>query len=72
MTRANDEQRRVVAGVFGTARDRYSECLFHPDLRFHRSGRAGSLLGRVDAYLGGIPLLGKLCARQRSFEATKA
>lgn len=71
LTRANDRQRRLVAEIFGNVKDRYTECLFHPDLRFRYSGRAGSLLGRIDARLGGIPLLGKLCARQRSFEATK-
>lgn len=71
LTRANDRQRRIVAGIFGTVKDRYSECLYHPDLRFRGTGRAGSLLGRIDAGLGNIPLLARLCARQRSFEATK-
>lgn len=32
LTRANDSQRQIVAGVFGKVKDRYTECLFHPDL----------------------------------------
>ncbi len=71
LNRANDRQRRIVEEVFGSVRDRYTECLFHPDLKFAVSGKGGSLLGRLDAHLAGFPLIGRLFARQRSFEAKK-
>ena len=72
LTRANDEQRRALSGVFSaTVNDRYSECLFHPDLRFSFSGRPGALLGRLDARLGALPWLGRWVARQRGFEVIK-
>lgn len=46
LTRASDEQRAVVAAIFQSViADRYTECLFHPDLRLSFSGRAGVLWG---------------------------
>ncbi len=72
LTRANDKQRQIVSDVFGaTATDRYTECLFHPELRFTFAGRPGSLLGKLDARLGEIPWLGRWIARQRGFEVTR-
>lgn len=72
LTRASDAQRRVIGEVFGEpVGERYTECLFHPDFTLARSGRAGSLLGRVDARLSGGGPLRRLIARQRSFEAIK-
>lgn len=71
LTRANESQKRVVAGIFGGVEDRYTECLFHPDLKFTLSGRPGSALGQLDARLGCVPWLGRWIARQRSFESNK-
>ena len=72
LTRANDSQRQIVANIFGgEVVDRYTECLFHPDLKFAFTGRPGSSIGQFDARLGNLPWLGHLIARQRSFEATK-
>ena len=72
LTRANDGQRRILDGIFVEGRDRYTECLFHPDLKFHWAGRHNSFLGIFDAQLGDLPWLGKWVARQRGFEGRKA
>jgi len=73
LARANDGQRQSVAEIFGgEVVDRYTECLFHPDLRLTFTGRFGSSMGKLDAGMGDFPLLGRWIARQRSFEAVKA
>lgn len=73
LTRANDEQRGVVAAIFGSAvTDRYTECLFHPDLKLRFTGRLRNPGGRLDARLGDAPWLGRMIARQRAFQVTKA
>ncbi len=73
LARANDAQREILAGVFGApVADRYTECLFHPDLRVTFFGRAGSLVGRLDVRLGDVPAVGRWLAQQRSFETIKA
>jgi ubiquinone/menaquinone biosynthesis C-methylase UbiE len=72
LTRANDDQRQIVARIFrGEVLDRYTECLFHPDLKLYFTGRLGSYVARLDSRLGNLSLLGRLIARQRSFEAIK-
>jgi len=71
LCRANDAQRRAILGYFGNVSERYTECLFHPDLKFWFPGRDGSLLGKIDAYLGDYPWIGRWIARQHSFEAIK-
>jgi ubiquinone/menaquinone biosynthesis C-methylase UbiE len=72
LTRANDHQRSIVAQIFeGDPRDRYTECLFHPDLRLLFTGERRSWVGKIDASLGNMAWLGKWIARQRSFEARK-
>jgi hypothetical protein len=74
LSRATDEQRQVVADIFhGRVRDRYTECLFHPGLlHIGFAGRPDSLIGRFDAHLSNMPAIGRLLARQRSFEIRKA
>lgn len=72
LTRANDRQREILSEVFGVpVMDRYTECLFYPDLRVTFSGSAGSWAGRLDAWLGDFPSIGRWLARQRSFETSK-
>lgn len=72
LTRANDHQRDVVTSIFGgVVTERYTECLFHPDLRVVFSGRENSRLGRLDAKLGDVAWVGRWIARQRSTEAMK-
>jgi ubiquinone/menaquinone biosynthesis C-methylase UbiE len=72
LTRANDGQREIMESVFGgRVTDRYTECLFHPDLRLAFTGKLGSAIGRLDTYLSDLPWLGRWIARQRSFEVVK-
>lgn len=71
LVRANDEQRDIVKQVFGDVVDRYTECLFHPDLKLSFSGRPGSIAGKLDILLGVVPWIGRWFARQRSFESIK-
>lgn len=72
LARASDEQRQVIARVFGApVEERYTECLFHPDLKLSRTGRLGSMLGAIDARLGSASPVARLIARQRSFEVVK-
>ena len=72
LTRANDSQRQTVADIFGgEVTDRYTECLFHPDLRLAFTGRLGSRIGQLAARLDDVSFLGRWIARQRSFEAIK-
>lgn len=51
--------------------DHYAKCLLCPGMRITFSGRLGSWVGQLDAYLGALPWLGRWIARQRSFEAQK-
>jgi ubiquinone/menaquinone biosynthesis C-methylase UbiE len=72
LTRANDSQRATVAKVFGSkVVDRFTECLFHPDLKLGFTGRRNSTLGRIDAWFGECPWLGRWIARQRSYQVIK-
>lgn len=73
LSKANSQQKKVIKDVFRneTVRERYTECLFHPDLRFSISGRPGSRIGQVDARIGSVPWLGRLIGRQCSFEVNK-
>lgn len=69
LERASDSQREVIARVFSSkVVDRYSECLFHPDLRLSFTGAPSSIVGRLDARLSGSSFIARLLARQRSFE----
>lgn len=72
LNRANNSQRKVIADIFGgKVKDRYTECLFHPDLKLTFSGRIDSLFGLLDKHLGMLNWLGRWIARQRSFETIK-
>ena len=72
LRRADQEQKSIVEQIFQKpVLERFTECLFHPDLRFTRSGKERSRLGALDAQLSAFPLMGFLIARQRSFFAVK-
>ena len=70
LNRASDEQKKIVRTIFANVEDRYTECFFHPEMKLKFAGRNNSILGTVDAALGG-KILGAWIARQRSFEASK-
>ena len=71
LTRASAGEADVVERVFGSrVTSRYTEILFHPDLRLH-TGDAASWIGRADAYLSSrLPLFAWI-ARQRSYHVRK-
>ena len=72
LRRADQEQKSIVEQIFQKpVRERFTECLFHPDLRFTRSGEEGSWLGALDSQLSAFPRLGFWIARQRSFFVVK-
>jgi ubiquinone/menaquinone biosynthesis C-methylase UbiE len=71
LNRASDSQLDIVSQVFGgNVIDRYTECLFHPDLKLGFTGKENSIIGRLDALFSGSVLC-KWIARQRSFEVIK-
>ena len=71
LARGSVEEATIVGRVFGSpVKSRYTEVLFHPDLRL-RTGRAASWIGTADAYLSsGMPLFAWI-ARQRSYHTRK-
>jgi ubiquinone/menaquinone biosynthesis C-methylase UbiE len=71
LARGSAEEARTVSRVFGSSvTTRYTEVLFHPDLRLH-TGAASSRVGRADAYLSsGTPMFASV-ARQRSCHTRK-
>ena len=72
MNRASDTHREIISDVFEkqVVIDRYTECLFHPNLKFSFTGKENSLLGSIDVLLTDS-ILSKWTARQRSFEVRK-
>lgn len=73
LARANDRQQAALADIFGgPVENRYTECLFHPDLMLTFTGGEGSWMGQLDARLGDFPALGRWRARQRSFGVVKS
>lgn len=71
LSRGSAEEARTVRGVFGASvTSRYTEVLFHPDLRLH-TGTASSWIGRVDACLASDTPMFAWLARQRSYHTRK-
>jgi len=72
LSRASDNQQDILSEVFGgVVVNRYTEILFHPDLKLSFSGRKGSCIGQFDAMFGNFPFIGRWLGRQRSFEIVK-
>lgn len=73
LKRAGDDQRQLIERIFngGEVTERYSECIFHPDLKLVFTGKPGNVIGRMDARLSDSVWLGRWIGRQRSFEAIK-
>ena len=71
LARSSAEQQRIIESVFERpVVTRYSEVLFHPDLKL-RTGSEASPFGKLDARLsGGLPLLAYV-ARQRSYHVNR-
>lgn len=71
LARGSAEQAGIVSRVFGApAKNRYTEVLFHPDLRI-RTGGERSRIGAIDSHLSSsLPMLSWV-ARQRSYHVRK-
>jgi ubiquinone/menaquinone biosynthesis C-methylase UbiE len=71
LSRGSDAEARTVARVFGSSvTSRYTEVLFHPDLRLSTGG-ASSRIGRIDARLSSATPMLAWVARQRSYHTLK-
>lgn len=71
LSRGSEQEARIVARVFGASvTSRYTEVLFHPDLRLY-TGAESSLIGRVDACLSSAIPVFAWVARQRSYHTQK-
>lgn len=72
LNRADKCQEQLISEVFkADVNVRYTECLFHPDVKITFPGKENSLVGKFDAWFGGSNCLNRLLARQRSFEVLK-
>jgi len=72
LSRASAAQKEIIKRIFASdVKARFTEILFHPDLRL-KCGREGSLLGRIDARLSGSTPLWGWIARQRSYHVCKS
>jgi ubiquinone/menaquinone biosynthesis C-methylase UbiE len=71
LSRGSEQEARIVARVFGASvTSRYTEVLFHPDLRLC-TGAESSRIGRVDACLSSATPTFAWVARQRSYHTRK-
>ena len=71
MSRATSKQAALIEKIFGKPlRRRFTEVLFHPDLRL-KTGEEKSLWGKLDAQIGVGPALLGWIARQQTFETFK-
>ena len=69
---ASNEQKQIIKYIFGNeVYSRFTEILFHPDIKFSLTGKENNLLGRLDAWLGGSLFLLRWLARQQSYEVLK-
>jgi len=69
---ASNEQKQIIEYIFGNeVYSRFTEILFHPDIKFSLTGKENNLLGRLDAWLGGSLFLLRWLARQQSYEVLK-
>ena len=72
LRRVNKEVLDCVEQAFNNDVDiRYTELLFTPDFKCYLGGTENSILGRLDSYLSGKSILGKLTARQCSIHVKK-
>ena len=71
LSRGTAKEARTVGEVFGSpVTSRFTEVLFHPDLRLS-TGATSSWIGRVDAYLASDTPMFAWMARQRSYHTRK-
>lgn len=72
LARASLQQKRQIEAIFGSkVRERWSEILYSPELRFPAPGREGSYLGKFDALLSNDAGFLRWLARQHTFLCQK-
>ena len=71
LERSNINQKRIIKKIFkNKIVTRYTELLFHPDLKI-KTGKIKNLLGKIDTFLSGSLIFKKILARQEAFIVKK-
>ena len=73
LERANKDQLNIVSNIFGKQKilERFSENLFHPDLKLKFTGKENSRLAILDIFISRFPFFAKWIARQKGVIARK-
>jgi ubiquinone/menaquinone biosynthesis C-methylase UbiE len=73
LARASGRQKELLATIFGSeVESRFTEILFQPRVKWRTFGKEGSIIGYLDAWLGGRASALSWVARQESFHVVKA
>lgn len=71
LERSSITQKKIIKKIFkNTITTRYTELLFHPDLKI-KTGSIKSLFGKIDSFLSGSLFIKKIFARQEAFIVKK-
>ena len=73
LERANKDQLNIVSNIFGKQKilERFTENLFHPDLKLKFTGKENSRLATLDIFISRFPFFAKWIARQKGVIARK-
>ena len=73
LERANQDQLNIISNIFGKQNilERFTENLFHPDLKLKFTGKENSRLAILDIFISRFSFFAKLIARQRGTLAKK-
>jgi ubiquinone/menaquinone biosynthesis C-methylase UbiE len=71
LERSSIRQKKIIKKIFkNTITTRYTELLFHPDLKI-KTGSIKNLFGKIDSFLSGSLFIKKIFARQEAFIVKK-
>ena len=71
LERSSIKQKKIIKKIFkNTITTRYTELLFHPDLKI-KTGSIKNLFGKIDSFLSGSLFIKKIFARQEAFIVKK-
>ena len=71
LERSSKTQKKIIKKIFkNTITTRYTELLFHPDLKI-KTGSIKNLFGKIDSFLSGSLFIKKIFARQEAFIVKK-
>ena len=73
LERANQDQLNIISNIFGKQNiwERFTENLFHPDLKLKVTGKENSKIAILDIFISRFPFFAKLIARQKGVLAKK-